>query len=174
MERAVLEEMVESGATLSEIALTFGVHTATVRRWLRREGLETQRMRRTAENAAARARGTHEVIRACALHGRTRFVADRRGSFRCLRCRSAAVSARRRRVKEQLVLEVGGRCSACGYDRCLRALSFHHVDPQTKSFGVAYRGATRSLERARAEVRKCVLLCANCDMEVEAGLRQVA
>ena len=29
---------------------------------------------------------------------------------------------------------------------------------------------TRSLERARAEVRKCILLRANCHAEVEAGL----
>jgi transposase-like protein len=174
MERERLEALVESGATLSAMAAAFDVHPATVRRWLRREGLATRRMRSTAENAAARARGTREVVRECTVHGRTRFIADLGGSFRCLRCRSAAVSGRRRRIKEQLVREAGGACEACGYDRCLRALSFHHVDPATKSFGVAYRGATRSIGRARAEVAKCVLLCANCHMEVEAGLRRVA
>ena len=28
----------------------------------------------------------------------------------------------------------------------------------------------RSLDKAREEVRKCVVLCANCHAEVEAGL----
>jgi ribosomal protein L30E len=50
------------------------------------------------------------------------------------------------------------------------ALHFHHIDPATKSFGLARRGITRSLERVRAEAAKCVLLCSNCHAEVEAGL----
>jgi hypothetical protein len=32
------------------------------------------------------------------------------------------------------------------------------------------KGVARSLEKARAEPRKCVLLCANCHAEVEAGV----
>ena len=39
----------------------------------------------------------------------------------------------------------------------------------TKEFALSPEGVTRSLERARAEARKCVLLCANCHAEVEAG-----
>ena len=56
----------------------------------------------------------------------------------------------------------------CGYARSIAALHFHHVDRATKSFAVAGRGITRSLEAARAELAKCVLLCANCHAEVEA------
>ena len=66
--------------------------------------------------------------------------------------------------------EAGGRCELCGYDRCSRALAFHHVDPLTKRFGLAEGGIARSLGEARAEVAKCVLLCANCHAEVEAGM----
>lgn len=32
---------------------------------------------------------------------------------------------------------------------------------------------TRSIERAREEAAKCVLLCANCHAEVEAGVRSL-
>ena len=77
-------------------------------------------------------------------------------------------------VKQILVAEAGGRCQLCGYERCSRALGFHHVDPASKSFTVAFGGLTRSIARARAEVGKCVLLCANCHMEVEAGVRSLA
>jgi hypothetical protein len=34
-------------------------------------------------------------------------------------------------------------------------------------------GVTRSRAEARAEARKCVLLCANCHAEVEAGYRSL-
>jgi hypothetical protein len=50
----------------------------------------------------------------------------------------------------------------------LAALEFHHVDPSAKEFGLAHRGA-RSIERLRAEARKCVLLCSNCHAEIENG-----
>lgn len=65
--------------------------------------------------------------------------------------------------------EAGGRCVICGYDRHIGALHFHHLDPDQKSFSIAHGGITRSLARAREEVKKCVLLCANCHAEVEAG-----
>ena len=51
-----------------------------------------------------------------------------------------------------------------------RALHFHHVDPSSKRFHLSMQGATRSLASARAEMAKCVLLCANCHAEVESGL----
>jgi hypothetical protein len=72
------------------------------------------------------------------------------------------------------VADAGGRCSRCGYDRYIGALQFHHRDGQTKEFGLADRGLTRSLEAVREEARKCTLLCANCHSEVEAGIVRAA
>ncbi len=74
------------------------------------------------------------------------------------------------RRKRLLVDEAGGGGALCSYDRCVAALQFHHVDPDTKAFGIAYRGATRSLAAARAEAAKCVLVCSNCHAEVEVGV----
>ena len=80
------------------------------------------------------------------------------------------VAARRRRIKEILVAEAGGRCRVCGYDIYIGALQFHHQDPTAKRFTVSRGGTTGSLDSMREEARKCVLLCANCHAEVEAGL----
>jgi len=88
--------------------------------------------------------------------------------------RPSSVVRRRRRVKQILVEEAGGRCLLCGYDGSPVALEFHHLDPREKEFGVASRGVARSLDRVRAEVRKCVLLCSNCHAEVEAGIRSIS
>lgn len=93
-----------------------------------------------------------------------------RGYYRCKRCRLEAVSRRRRKVKQMLVSEAGGRCVLCGYDRCVSALHFHHIDPRSKKFHLSMQGVARSIAAARAEMAKCALLCANCHAEVEAGL----
>lgn len=165
--------LIDDGATLRELADACGVDISTMRRWLRQRGFETERMATLRQFQAARASGAKHIERACPTHGKTTFQRDARGSYRCLKCRADRVKARRRRIKEILAEEAGGKCVTCGYDRCLRALEFHHLDPLQKGFGVAYRGMTRSLARARAEAAKCVLLCSNCHMEVEAGMRSL-
>ena len=58
----------------------------------------------------------------------------------------------------------------CGYARCIAALEFHHVDPSTKRFPISLKGVARAFDTVRAEAAKCVLLCANCHAEVEAGI----
>jgi hypothetical protein len=89
--------------------------------------------------------------------------------WRCKRCVGEAVTRRHQKVKRILVEEAGGCCAVCGYDRCVVNLHFHHVDPAQKSF--ALTSATgKSLDAYRAEAAKCVLVCANCHGEIEAGL----
>jgi hypothetical protein len=110
----------------------------------------------------------------CPRHGETKHVRDSRGYFRCRSCRQEAVVRRRRRVKGILVEEAGGSCRLCGYDRCSAALVFHHLDPTIKEFGVAFAGMARSIDRLRAEVSKCILLCSNCHAEVESGISSLS
>jgi len=84
-----------------------------------------------------------------------------------------AVQKRRERVRLMAVNYKGGCCQACGYDRCIEALEFHHLDPLLKDFGISYKGYARSWERVRLEADKCVLLCANCHREFHAGKLQL-
>jgi 5-methylcytosine-specific restriction endonuclease McrA len=105
----------------------------------------------------------------CDTHGESGLVLDAGGALRCKQCRAEAVSRRRRRVKAILVAEAGGKCCICGYDRNLRALHFHHVEPHNKRLGIGARGLALAIDTLRAEARKCVLLCSNCHAEVEDG-----
>ena len=82
-----------------------------------------------------------------------------------------AVAKRRKKVREMAVSHKGGKCNLCGYDRCLEALEFHHLDPSQKDFAISQRGHSRSWERVRKELDKCVILCANCHREIHAGLQ---
>lgn len=80
-----------------------------------------------------------------------------------------SVTRRKQKVKRLLVEEAGGCCAVCGYDRCVINLAFHHVDPSRKSFNLGMH-TTKALATYREEMRKCVLVCANCHGEIEAGL----
>lgn len=64
----------------------------------------------------------------------------------------------------------GGACQICNYSKCHGALEFHHLDKQTKKFGIGDKGYTRSWEKVKAEIDQCVLVCANCHREIESGL----
>jgi predicted HNH restriction endonuclease len=85
-----------------------------------------------------------------------------------------AVAKRRKKLREMAVALKGGACAVCGYRRCISALEFHHPDPSQKDFGISVDGSTRSWERIKAEVEKCVLVCANCHREVHAGITQLS
>jgi cytochrome c553 len=89
--------------------------------------------------------------------------------WRCKRCVGEAVTRRKQKMKRILVNEAGGRCAVCGYDRCIVNLTFHHIDPSKKSFSMSAKTG-KSLASFRKEAKKCVLVCANCHGEIEAGL----
>jgi transposase len=171
--RETLESLTERDMSIAEISEVVHRSKATVRHWLSEYGLKTaaQHGRLGADSTrAAKAAGLATVTRRCRRHGMTEFWLEGRGYYRCKRCRMERVSQRRRKIKRILVAEAGGCCALCGYDRCVGALHFHHLDPSTKRFHLSMQGATRSLKATRAEMSKCVLLCANCHAEVEAGL----
>lgn len=110
------------------------------------------------------------MLRECPTHGLTEYVQESDVQIRCKKCRVESVTKRREKVRFILVQEAGGKCVVCGYDRYVGALDFHHKDPTQKSFGLSERGLTRALETLRKEASKCVLLCATCHREVEAGI----
>lgn len=172
IERERLEALVEAGMTIAQIAAEVDRSKATVRYWLRRFGMKTKNgvgTRNPGVARAARDAGLLATVMRCGRHGETEFVLEGRGRYRCKRCRVEAVTRRRRKVKAILVAEAGGCCCICGYDRHIEALHFHHVDPEQKLHEVSRYGVTLSLDSARLEAAKCVLLCSNCHAEVEGG-----
>jgi hypothetical protein len=48
-------------------------------------------------------------------------------------------------------------------------LVFHHIDPDQKSFGLS-ASTSKALATLREEMAKCMLVCANCHGEIEAGV----
>jgi hypothetical protein len=166
-----LRELVERGMSVRQIGAELGLSFAAVQYWLAKYDLKTEPHHYSRRDAAK----TPSTLRECSRHGWTVFLrTGARGYYRCPSCATERVAEHRRRVKQRLIEEAGGRCVACGYDGYSGALQFHHVDPSQKRFGLALGGLTRPWEEVRLGARKCVLLCGNCHAEVEAGLLEVA
>jgi 5-methylcytosine-specific restriction endonuclease McrA len=84
-----------------------------------------------------------------------------------------AVSKRRNRLKDMAIEYKGGKCKLCGYKRFNGALEFHHLGSSEKDFGVSKDGLTRSWERVKKEINKCILVCANCHRELHGKIRSL-
>lgn len=75
-------------------------------------------------------------------------------------------TTRGRRLKAELVVEFGSKCTKCGYaydgtNSC--CFDFHHKDPKLKEFNVNVGAFNKySMQRVHEEANKCELLCANC------------
>ena len=80
----------------------------------------------------------------------------------------------RRRKKLRAVNYLGGRCVLCGYDKCLGALEFHHLDGKgEKNVDPTKAIHQWSWERVKDEIGKCILVCSNCHREVHYGMHVV-
>ena len=79
-------------------------------------------------------------------------------------CNSCVVSKSRGNLKEKAVEYKGGKCEKCGYDKCIVALCFHHIDSSKKDFMIS-RGHLFGWVKTKQELDKCVLLCLNCHAE---------
>lgn len=75
----------------------------------------------------------------------------------------------RQRLKERAIYVMGEKCQCCGYDKCITALEFHHLDPSQKDFSFG-SNTNRSWNSTKEELKKCILVCANCHREVHYGL----
>jgi hypothetical protein len=85
-----------------------------------------------------------------------------------------AVKKRRDKLKELAIEYKNGKCEKCGYNKCSKALEFHHVDPTKKEFGIGNKGYTRSWEKIKQELDKCIMVCANCHREIHNELSKIS
>jgi len=74
-----------------------------------------------------------------------------------------------RENRKQLLCDLlGGKCAKCGYNKCISALDFHHIDPTKKDFIIAAK--IYALNKVLPEVKKCILLCCRCHRELHSNL----
>ena len=77
------------------------------------------------------------------------------------RCGSCNTKIRRFRAKAAAIKFLGGKCMKCGWHGNQAAFQFHHLNSSEKDFMIG-NVANRNWEKIKTEIKKCVLLCANC------------
>jgi len=77
------------------------------------------------------------------------------------RCGSCNTKIRRFRAKAAAIKWLGEKCKDCGWHGNQAALQFHHSNPEKKDFIIG-NVANKKWEIIKDELKKCVLLCANC------------
>lgn len=80
-------------------------------------------------------------------------------------CGACRIRRSRRKTKEKAVAKLGGKCVRCSYDKSLRALEFHHIDPEQKDIQISM-SKNNAWEKIEKELEKCILVCSNCHAEI--------
>lgn len=91
----------------------------------------------------------------------------------CKTCSKERVVEIQRNLKIQAVEYKGGACCLCGYNLCVAAMDFHHINPQDKDFNISTLKGVTLNDKVRRELDKCVLLCSRCHREVEDGFTKL-
>lgn len=81
----------------------------------------------------------------------------------------AYVKDSRNKRKLDMVYVMGGKCQLCGYNKTVSALEFHHINPALKTISFN-KAQTKNWEITKEELKKSILLCANCHREVHDNL----
>jgi len=82
---------------------------------------------------------------------------------------NAATARAYRKRKRNKIQSLKTPCIVCGFDKHPEAIDFHHLDPTEKDFIVA-RSMGKAWDKVKAEIEKCVCLCANCHRLHHAGI----
>ena len=85
----------------------------------------------------------------------------------CYSCMPDGVQLTRGMFLAKIKEARGGKCIRCGYDKCLKALEFHHINPKKKDFTIS--NDHFRLFDAIEESKKCILICSNCHKEFHDG-----
>ena len=86
----------------------------------------------------------------------------------CYSCMPDGIQLTRTMFLAKIKETRGGKCIRCGYNKCLKALEFHHVNPSKKDFTIS-NDHFKLLEAVK-ETKKCILICSNCHKEFHDNL----
>lgn len=153
MEKKLLEQYIKEGLSTYAISKKIGIGQSSIRYWLNKFNLKT--------NIIATIIRKH--LCKCGETNKENFYG--RMLSRCKKCHAKTKSYYNRINKKKLIEYKGGKCTKCGYSKCDGALEFHHLNPKEKDPNfIKLRNHT--FERAKKEIDKCILVCANCHREI--------
>ena len=174
MNRQQLEFHISEGCTQREIANLFGCSQSTIRHWLKKYELKTQR--------GPHGEHVNPTTGVCPLCGPHEQPIEnfylRRGGKQQPYCKTHhnevtyQYQCERRKQQKVTYIKYKGRyCEHCGYDGLAypSVMEFHHTDPTEKDFEISNN--TKTHDEVLLELDKCQMLCANCHRAEHTRLR---
>ncbi len=83
----------------------------------------------------------------------------------CISCEVRIRWEKHRGFKQKCVEYKGGKCQICGYNQCLSAMDFHHINSEEKDYQIS-EIRCKPWEIVQLELDKTILLCRNCHAEL--------
>jgi len=154
-----IQELVDSGMSAPKIAEEIGVAHHKVRYQIRKHKMISSFYKKKKESLKKCTR--------CGEENQDEFY--NRQKITCKSCQILETSTNKRNRRKFILNTMGNQCEKCGYSKCAEALEVHHLDSKTKDENFT-TVSSWSEEKILKEIKKCVLLCANCHREAHARM----
>jgi hypothetical protein len=170
MDKQMIQDAVNEKLTIKELSEKFNCSKTNIRYWLKKYDIKIQSKfshkskNGDCVNCGKMLTGLQRKYcsNICKCNHNNRNVNDGKG-YQTYQNQKKRGHDRKREFVELK----GGGCQLCGYNKSLRALTFHHRDPSDKKTNLDIRGlSNRTYSACLKEVEKCDLLCFNCHMEL--------
>jgi len=158
MNKELIILQINLGLSTWKLAEHFSTTQPNIRYWLKKFDLKTIRKINTLNK--------NRICLTCNITKPQENFYKRGNKYtsHCIECFKKSKTNHRNKIKQLAVDYLGGKCSNCSYNKCLSALEFHHIDSTTKDKNYSNYKNTFT-DKFKAELDKCVLLCANCHRE---------
>ena len=177
MKYETLKNHLESGLSLRQITERENKSLTTIRYWVKKHKLQPN-FKNFKEEVFNKPKNEDLTLKYCPgcneSYVRLNFY-KKRGvegdSSYCKKCTTKNTTSRQRSLKVKMVQYKGGRCqnpncsTPGGYNKCLGALEFHHINPKEKDFTLSHLKKYKFSEVIKEELDKCMLVCVNCHRE---------
>lgn len=162
MEKEILQKLTEQNISSYQIANMLNISQGNVSYWLKKFDLKTHKISQYLLDK-----------RTCPRCNTEKFKEDfysKRGikysSSYCKVCTNEQTIERQQHLKQLAVDYKGGQCIKCEYHKCLRAMEFHHTNPNEKDFSISDVKSSTLNDTIKKELDKCILVCSNCHREI--------
>ena len=155
MKKEQLQKYIDQNLTIRKIAKKTNKSASSIRYWLSKYGLTTCKEKKP-------------ICKFCGESNIENLMLLGNGKVsksRCKKCQNIYAIKRVQQNKIKAVEYKGGKCIICGYNKCMRSLSFHHRNPKTKDLDWN-KMRSWNIEKIKKELDKCDLLCSNCHGEI--------
>lgn len=177
MDKEYLLELIDNGLSTYKISEITNKSQTTVRYWLKKFNIKTNNQSFTngynkEKIDAARCKNKKCTSCGVVLTLENTYKSKSRKILvsTCKKCSAKAAKERWQSSKKRAVEYMGGKCVKCGYDKCIDALEFHHINPKEKDKNFSNL-KLKKWEIQKKELDKCICVCANCHREIHYELR---